>query len=172
MNWKKVISANQASPAAKCSCCGAVVLDGFESCRAMFGAVLQREYSDPTFGAAHLLTVDAFALQHSEQCGRRSNAFHLMRLCWLVEHGGDASIQRVRKGGRAFYDAREELYDDFPFLEPPANRGELTVVSVLGAQTAQEHVERARAWGMSVWETWNQHHCWAREQVEQWFHQK
>lgn len=36
----------------KCGCCGAVLLDGYESCRAMFNAVLEREYSDPAFGEA------------------------------------------------------------------------------------------------------------------------
>src|SRR2546426_1052411 len=111
MNWNRIISANQSTTAAMtaCSCCGADVLDGYESCRAMFNAVLEGEYSDPAFGEAHLFTVDAFALQHSEQHGPRSNAFHLMRLCWLLEHGGDASIRQVQHGGRAFYGARGQF---------------------------------------------------------------
>jgi hypothetical protein len=172
MNWNRIVSANQAKPTTACSCCGAVVRDGFKSCRAMFNAVLEREYSGPALGEAHLFTVDAFALQHSEQHGPRSNAFHLMRLCWLVEHGGDAGVRSVRRGGRAFYAARERNYDEFPFLEPPADRGELTVLSVLGARTPQEHAERARAWGHSVWRAWSQHHVWACEQVGRWFCQK
>ena len=138
----------------------------------MFNAVLEREYSLPECGKAHLFTVDAFCLQHSEQCGPRSNAFHLMRLCWLVEHGGDPDIRQARKGGRAFKEAREENRRNFPFLEPPAFRGELTVVSVLKANDPKEHVERARAWGHSVWEAWSGRHPWAREQAEQWFLQK
>src|SRR6202042_2623121 len=91
-----------------CRCCGATLLEGFESCRAMFNAVLEREYSDLAYGEAHLFTVDAFCLQHSEQCGPRSNAFHLMRLCWLVERRGNPSIRQVRGGGRAFDKARED----------------------------------------------------------------
>jgi hypothetical protein len=153
----------------KCTCCGAVALDGFESCNAMFNAVLEREYSDPFFGEAHLFTVDAHALQHSEQHGPRSNAFHLMRLCWLIERGGSPSIRQVRSGGRALYDAREESLRHFPFLEPPAARGELTVVSVLRATNSKEHAESARAWGQCVWDAWSDHHAWAREQVRQWF---
>jgi len=162
----------QAPPnlAAPCGCCGAVLRDGFESCRSMFNAVLEREYSDPAFGESHLLTVDAFCLQHSEQCGPRSNAFHLMRLCCLVEHGGDPGVRQVRRKGRASSKAREEDYRHFPFLEPPVSRGPLTVVSVLQAQTAPEHAARARAWGQCVWEAWSEHHAWAREQVTQWFH--
>jgi len=153
-----------------CTCCGAGLLDGFENCRAMFNAVLEREYRSLAYGESHLFTVDAFCLQHSEQCGPRSNAFHLMRLCWLVEHGGNPSIQQVRKGGHAFYDTGEEAYRHFPFLEPPASRGELTVVSVLQAQTQEEHAAHARAWGHSVWEAWSKHHPWARAQAAEWFH--
>jgi hypothetical protein len=171
MNWNRIISANQSTIGASpnCSCCGAAVREGYDSCRAMLGAVREREYGDLAYGGAHLFTVDAFALQHSEQHGPRSNAFHLMRLCWLLEHGGDPGIQRVRRGGRAFYDAREKAYDAFPFLEPPAVRGALTVLSVLDAQTPQEHAERARAWGRCVWDTWSEHHRWARQQARQWF---
>ena len=155
-----------------CNCCGATLLDGFEGCREVFNAVLEREYSDPAFGEAHLFTVDAHALQHSEQHGPRSNAFHLMRLCWLLEHNGNPSIRQVRAGGSAFYKAREDSYRHLPFLEPPADRGELTVVSVLRAPNPEEHVERARAWGQCVWDAWSNHHTWAREQVRQWFDQE
>ena len=146
--------------------------DGFETCRAVFNAVLEREYGNLAFGECHLFTVDAFCLQHSEQCGPRSNAFHLMRFCWLVEHGGDPGIRQAPGGGRAFREAREKDLRKFPFLEPPAFRGELTVVSVLGAQTQEEHTERARAWGEGVWEAWREHHPWARAQAEQWFQRK
>src|SRR5437762_8152295 len=104
-----------------CPCCGAVRLDGFENCRAMFNAVLAREYSDPAFGEAHLFTVDANALQHSEQHGPRSNAFHLMRLCWLLEHGGSPSIRQVQRGGRALYDPQGRKIHELPFLEPPVH---------------------------------------------------
>ena len=135
----------------------------------MFNTVLEREYSAPAFGEAHLYTVDAFCLQHSAQCGPRSNAFHLMRLCWLLEHGGNPSIRQVRAGGRAFYNAREQDYRDFPLLEPPACCGAVTVVSALEARNAAEHNERALAWGRFVWQAWSNHHAWAREQVRPWY---
>jgi hypothetical protein len=138
----------------------------------MFNAVLEREYSDPAFGQAHLFTVDAHALQHSEQHRPRSNAFHLMRLCWLVEHEGNPGIRQFRAGGSAFYKAREDSYRHFPFLEPPAARGELAVVSVLRAPNPEEHTARAQAWGQCVWDAWKGHHAWAREQVGQWFDRK
>lgn len=146
--------------------------EGFENCNAMFQAVLEREYSDAAFGEAHLFTVDAYALQHSEEHGPRSNAFHLMRLCWLLEHNGNPDIRQVRQGGRAFYSAREESYREFPFLTPPENRGELTVACLLPAKTPNEHTAMARAWGESVWRAWRIHHPWARPQVQEWFLKK
>lgn len=53
----------------KCRCCGALVPEDFDNCNAMFSALLEREYSDTAFGEAHLFTVDAYALQHSEEHG-------------------------------------------------------------------------------------------------------
>jgi hypothetical protein len=152
-----------------CPYCGALATELFENCNAMFHAVLAREYADAAFGEAHLFTVDAYALQHSEEHGPRSNAFHLMRLCWLLEHNGNPSIRQGREKGRAFYDARDETYRGFPFLAPPADRGRLTVASVVGAETAAEQNAKARAWGQSVWEAWEIHHAWPREQVQRWY---
>jgi hypothetical protein len=152
-----------------CPLCSAGVLDGFENCRSMFNSVLAREYSDPAFGENHLFTVDAYALQHSEQHGPRSNAFHLMRLCWLLEQGENPSIRQIRKGGRGFNNAREEQYKTFPFLEPPSCRGVVTVASVVGAATAADHNSQVRAWAQSVWDAWAVHHRWAREQVTRFF---
>jgi hypothetical protein len=75
-----------------CPYCGADIPPDFETCMAAFEQVVSREYADVAYGAVHLLTVDAYALQHSEEHGPRSNAFHLMRLCRLIEHGGDPRI--------------------------------------------------------------------------------
>jgi Family of unknown function (DUF5946) len=67
MNWNRNVSVNQSTICTRpnCSCSGAVVPDGFDSCRAMFNAVLEREHSNPAYREAHLFTVDAFCLQHS-----------------------------------------------------------------------------------------------------------
>ena len=153
----------------RCNLCGAVIPDGFGSCDAIFHTVLEREYRDPAFGEAHLFTVDAYALQHSEKHSRRSNAFHLMRLCWLVEHGGSASIRQAHRQGHARHDGREESYRSFPFLESPVSRGELTVRSLLTAPTPEDHERLAQAWGRSVWNAWSGHQRWAREQARRWY---
>ncbi len=126
--------------------CGANVPPGLETCRATFEQVLAREYADAAYGATHLLSVDAYALQHSEEHGPRSNAFHLMRLCILLEHGGDP---RIGAGpARAKSKAWEPHYRQFPFLEPPTRRGAFTIADVYGAPDSQEHSEPRAAVGL------------------------
>ncbi len=146
-----------------CPMCGAKVPDGFANCQAVFDAILTQEYTDPAFAAVHLLTVDSYVLQHSEEHGPRSNAFHLMRLCLLLEHGGNPSIgQRPpREVGKAF----EERYKALPYLAPPVDRGGITIAEVYGAREPGEHAERVRAWAQAVWEAYSRHHAWARSAV-------
>src|SRR5207244_749330 len=96
----------------------------------------------------HLLSVDAYVLQHSEQHGPRSNAFHLIRLCWLLERNGDPSIGR---GGSRLKSVLK-AYRSFPFLPPPENQGEITVAKVVGATGPEEHAQRVRQWANSVWQ--------------------
>jgi Family of unknown function (DUF5946) len=85
-------------PLMTCGYCGAVVPDGYESRAAMFQAVLDREYSDPACGEARLFTADAHALQHSEEHGPRSNAFHLMPCVgWRsLTFAGEECLRRFR----------------------------------------------------------------------------
>ncbi len=145
-------------PLAPCARCGANVPGGTEGCRKLFHAVLALEYGDPAYGAVHLLTVDAYALQHSEDHGPRSNAVHLLRLCMLLEHGGDPSIGQ----NPHWFQAEVETRRDIPYLEPPVDRGALTVAHVHGAATPEEHGERVYRWARSVWEAYSAHHAWAR----------
>jgi hypothetical protein len=154
-----------------CAHCGLVLPHGYASCSAMFDAVVVRDYSDAAFGEAHLFAVDAYALQHPEAHGPKANAFHLVRLCWLFEHGGDPSIRQIHHHHPHGPPnaVREQRYNAFPVLEPPARRGELTIASVLGAKTPGEHTARVRAWAQSVWEAWSSHHSWAREQATEFF---
>jgi len=148
----------------RCPECGAVVPGGFESCKAVFEDVCALEYSDFACGAVHLLTVDAYTLQHSAECGPRSNAFHLMRLCRLLEHGDNPCIgQRPpRELGKAF----EDEYRGYPYLGPPPHQAQLTIADVHGAATPEEHAQRVLRYAASVWRTWAVHHAWARRQAQ------
>jgi hypothetical protein len=84
----------------------------------------------------------------------------LLRLCRLVERGGNPGIGRrpPREVGKAF----ESEYRDLPALEPPTCRGKLTIADVAGAQDAQEHAARVWAWARSVWDAYHPDHEWAR----------
>jgi hypothetical protein len=49
---------------ARCPLCGAP--QGDESCQSRFDRALSLEFTDPAFGAVHLLTVTAYQLQHDQ----------------------------------------------------------------------------------------------------------
>lgn len=134
---------------------------GTEGCRTLYHELLTLEYSHFAYGSFHLFTTDAYVLQHYEDHGPRSNAFHLLRLCWLLEHGGSPKIG----GGWPPVEGLKQAYLTFPFLEPPEDRGEVTVADMSGASGPGEYGERAWRWAESVWEAWERHHGWAR----QWF---
>jgi hypothetical protein len=145
-----------------CTLCGARVVGGTAGCQKRYEAILTREYGDPAYGAVHLLSVDAYTLQHSEAHGPRSNAYHLVRLCWLLEHGGDPRIGQGGPRSRALLSG----YKSFPYLAPPVNRGNMTVMDVQGATTPEDHAEGVRRWAKSVWQAWSSHHEWARQWVQ------
>jgi hypothetical protein len=147
---------------APCACCGAVLPGGDEGCRAAFGEVLAREFSDRAYGAVHLFTVDAHALQHSEWHGPRSNAVHLMRLGWLIERGGSAAI-----GSRGPLEdvAKRGPLEGWPTLAPPVARGEVTIADVYAVSAVADHTAIVRRWAESVWAAWSEHHAWARARL-------
>jgi hypothetical protein len=144
-----------------CARCGAVVPGGTEGCFALFYQVVALEYSDPAYGAVNLLSVDAHALQHPEDHGIKNNAFHLIRLCWLLERNGDPRIGQGPRWLQVQFDGNPQL----PILEPPPNRGAVTIVDVYGAASPDDHAERVHRWARSVWEAWSAYHEWARQRL-------
>jgi hypothetical protein len=149
--------------ARSCPHCGAVLPGEGATCQSLFDELLVREYQDFAWGKAHLLSVDAYILQHPENHGPRSNAFHLLRLCLILEHGAPFHIgaQPPRDTGKQF----ETIYQSFPKIEAPENRGAITISDILAAKTPEEHVQLAQQWARSVWEAYAQHHEWARHMV-------
>ena len=146
-----------------CARCDAVVPGGTVGCFALFYQVEAKEYTDPAYGAVNLLTVDAHALQHPEEHGVKNNAFHLIRLCWLLEYGGDPRIGQGPRWLQKRFDGNVNV----PVLEPPVRRGEVTIADVHGSSSPEEHAKRVHRWGKSVWAAWSAYHPWAREQVRQ-----
>ncbi|MCJ7533128.1 MAG: DUF5946 family protein [Anaerolineales bacterium] len=161
MNEPVVFTYMKDIPPAPWGRCGAVLPGSSEGCRALFADLLALEYSDPAYGAVNLLAVDAHALQHSEDHGVKNNLFHLLRLCWLLEYGGDSRIGQ----GPAWLHRRFDGNPDIPILEPPAKRGKVTIADVYGAASPEEHATRIYGWATSVWEAWSTHHEWVRQQL-------
>jgi hypothetical protein len=142
-----------------CPYCKAIVAGGVEGCVSLFNEILTLEYTNPEYGAVHLLTCDAHPLQHSEIHGKKNNPFHLLRLCWLLEHNGDPKIGQGPRWLQNHFNGMPEL----PILIPPTDRGKMTVVDVHKAKDAKEHAQLVKQWGISVWQAWNTHHQWARQ---------
>jgi len=143
--------------------CGARIDGGAAACQKLFDDLLALEYGDLTYGAVHLFSVDAYALQHSEIHSPRSNAYHLLRLGWLLEKNGDPRIGRSGSRVKKIV----EGYRDFPFLPPPPKRGTLTVADVNSKTPPEEYAKQVRRWAKSVWDAWEVHHAWVRPRLDE-----
>lgn len=114
--------------------------------------------------------VDCFAAQHVDGADvdlrqRRSVAVHLVALSLHLEHGTTGrALSRARQRTSAVVLPAFGL-DEWPWLEPPARLGRVTVAD-LHAASADELPALARAWPAEVWAAWHQHHavvgCWSR----------
>ena len=153
-----------------CFGCGAVVptseLPGHRyvgsspGCWAVYGTVLAREYGEWRFPAIHRLTVDAYMVQHPGMSSRQSIqsvAVHLVGLFAVLELGLSSA-----KATHAIRRAVEQS-DRFIWLEPPTQRGELTVLDIANAVTLAEHEQIVRQWAQSVWQSWKFHHSIIRQ---------
>ncbi len=143
-----------------CPMCGAETPPD-ATCSEVFDIILAKEYSEYGFAAVHLYSVDSYALQHSEDHSPRSNAYHLMRLSRLIVDGASPHIVKGATNNKS--KAFEKAYQQFPFLEPPPNRGDLTVMHLHNIDDVPTYQQRAREWAESVWEAWEIHHPWAIE---------
>ncbi len=163
MQYAKLIApqVSDSDALAACTRCGACVRGGTEGCWKLYHEIVALEFSDPAYGRVHLLSVDAHALQHPEDHGVKNNPFHLASLCWMLEHNGDARTGATPRGLQKSFDTPRAPV----VLDPPINRGEITVADVYGAPNADEHFERVRRWSESVWNAWSAHHAWAREWI-------
>ena len=124
-------------------------------CWAAYGVVLAREYQDRAYAPFHRLTVDVYAVQHPGVAGpqaRNSVGIHLSRLFLIIERGW--SIEKANDA-MLMITAKKK---DYPWLEPPAQRGSITVKHLLAASTPEEHLARVDEWAGDVWKSWSEHH--------------
>ena len=157
-----------------CPGCGAIVprvegpthryLVSAPGCWRAFGEVLAAEFGDPLFFPVHAMTVDTYALQHPgtpSQQTIRSAAIHLAALCAVLERGYDArrsmAVRRL---------LRERFGDELTWLEPPASKGAVTVLDVVGAADGEAHRERVERWAAATWMAWGRHHDVVRSWID------
>ena len=134
-------------------------IESSPACWAMYGDVLAREYSDPRAFAVHRLTVDAYAAQHPGRPSKRSEqsvAVHLIALQLVLECGHPPAF-----ASRML--ARSVAVGGFVWLEPPSERGTLTVADVVVAADATDHAARVERWARAVYEAWAPHHAQVRD---------
>jgi hypothetical protein len=70
----------------------------------------------------------------------------------MLEHGFDGVASARAKARLAAPDAT------FEWLEPPVSRGDMTVLDVLVAETADEQIAAVQRWAATVWAAWAPHH--------------
>ncbi|MGH2828062.1 MAG: DUF5946 family protein [Actinomycetota bacterium] len=133
------------------------------ACWALFGEVLAREFNDPTYFRLHQVTVDTYAVQHPGVPERRSIqsvGLHLMTLCLMLEDGVDP-----REGPQLH--KRMVTKPHFQWLTPPEPNGDITVETVLAAQSATQHEELVETWARAVWNAWSPHHGTVRAWLDE-----
>jgi hypothetical protein len=131
-------------------------------CWRLYGIVLERAYR--TERDVLQLVVDAYACQHpGTETPRavRSVGLHLTTLCLFVEEGVDP-----RRGS----ELHRQMAGRLPLrrLEPPADRGDVTVATVAAMHMPGEYADAARLWARSVWHAWRAHHAIVRDWARPW----
>ena len=122
-------------------------------CWTIFGDLIGHEFSDPTFGRVHQLSVHSYALQHAGgPHPDKSIVIHLAGLYAAVVFGWSpmqtTGLLRRIAGRRS----------EWPHFPAPRSSGPLTAFDVALASSAVEHVRRVKKWSKLVWEAWSPHH--------------
>ena len=155
-----------------CVGCGAAVPDtdgpthayigASPGCWALYGELLAGEYLDRDRAAMQRLTVDAYAVQHPGVPGRQSSQsvwVHLVGLCLALEAAQPAA--RTTALMARFVGSRRE----FEWLEPPASRGERTILDVRAASGLDAYHLAVAEWAAAAWVAWAEHHETIRGEV-------
>jgi hypothetical protein len=109
----------------------------------------------------HQHAVDAYEAQHAGGKTRPVTAvFGLIGLYLALEKGYTGRQVQLAHMKIA------SLMKDWPRLEPPARKAELTVMDVLMAESDAEKEKMLMKWAASVWGIWEHRHLWIREMTE------
>lgn len=130
-------------------------LESSPGCWAKYGELLAREYEDFRYMAVHGLTVDTYALQHpgkeSPQTISSAN-IHLASLYVYFEL--DKPVKELARFKQKMTLEKGNLH----WLEPPQDMTVFTVVDVLHATTAEEHISQVKDGAEYIYGEWRIHH--------------
>ncbi|HKP54400.1 MAG TPA: DUF5946 family protein [Chloroflexia bacterium] len=163
-----------------CIGCGALVpntngpthryIGASPGCWQAYSELLARGYGSddaPAYGAMSRITVDIYAAQHPGVPGKQSSqsvCAHLFILCLVLEHDLDLSFATAAI--TRFIEKHKG--HNFPWLEPPASLGPITVLDLLNATDAGDYDRKIRLWAESVWGAWEPHHATIRAWADAW----
>ena len=125
-------------------------------CWAAFGEIIAKEFQDYRYGSLHRMTVDAYMLQHpgiEDPRTIQSVHVHLIALALFFDRG-----MQNDKVTHVLGRYSEKNKPDFYWLEPPVQRGDITVLDVVKAHTPEEHLQLVQDWARSVYEAWSDYH--------------
>ena len=137
-------------------------MESSPGCWHVYGEILARQFTDPAPADVRRHTADAFAVTHPGQqspVAIQSVCGHLMSLCVVFERTAphsyaDRILGEVVQGHVTLH-----------WLTPPQSFGEITVVDVRQAGSADDFRLISRAWAHSAWNAWAKHHGTIREWV-------
>ena len=132
-------------------------------CWQIYGAVGARWHGQPGADPARWHDVDAYAVQHPDGAKhdrrqRQSIAAHLVALCLLLEAGQPPETAPARRERTSQVVLGRLNLADWPYLQPPSDRGAVTVADVHAAPSHTQQETPAKAWLEAAWAAWEDHH--------------
>jgi hypothetical protein len=130
-------------------------MEATPACFALFNQILASEYSDTALLPTHRLSVDTYAVQHPGQVRTRqriqSVGLHLARLGLQLDR--PSPPQETNDVMLGLGKQKQTL----EYIERPT-RFQMAVADVADFAGTSEHSSKVRAWAMSTWEDWSDHH--------------
>lgn len=133
-----------------CQFCAAPVTGGVLECHDNTNYIAGLlDYNDPANYITRFLSVDAMALQHYELHGQWNNYIHYARLVLIFEKKVDWNYQLTPVLSNVVNDFKRHHK---PILAPPqGQRGKMTTVDCMSAQSIDQCRELVEKWAYSVY---------------------
>ncbi|HUI93429.1 MAG TPA: DUF5946 family protein [Chitinivibrionales bacterium] len=133
-------------------------------CWKLYGEILEKEFSIYKYPSFHRLTLDAYAVQHpGDQTPQTTQSVnvHLAALHMVL-----VKKMEYKRVTRLMDALIRKNKGTFEWLDPPENRGAITVVGVVKAATFEEHKKLVEDWAESVYHAWVNYHATIDRLVE------